>query len=68
MEQAMTKPCAHGRAHLFEAALSPQLVAAGIAPKIEGQLSPTMNTYSHVVPTLQKEAASLMDEVLCKEP
>jgi integrase len=28
------------------------------------QISLTMNTYSHVIPTLQKEAASRMDDLL----
>ena len=28
------------------------------------QISLTMNTYSHVVPALQKEAAGRMDDVL----
>jgi integrase len=32
------------------------------------QISLTMNTYSHVVPTLQQDAARRMDEVLSKDP
>ena len=28
------------------------------------QISLTMNTYSHVIPALQKEVASQMDEIL----
>ena len=33
----------------------------------DSQISLTMNTYSHVVPTLQQEAASRMDEMLSWE-
>jgi len=42
----------------------------GVHPRVvmeilgHSQISLTMNTYSHVVPTSQKEAASRMDEVL----
>jgi integrase len=31
------------------------------------QISLTMNTYSHVVPTLQQEAARRIDEILSGE-
>jgi len=46
------------------------LLMQGVHPRVvmeilgHSQISLTMNTYSHVVPTLQKEAASRMDEVL----
>jgi integrase len=46
------------------------LLVQGVHPRVvmeihgHSQISLTMNTYSHVVPTLQKEAASRMDEVL----
>jgi integrase len=46
------------------------LLVQGVHPRVvmeilgHSQISLTMNTYSHVVPTLQKEAARRMDEVL----
>jgi integrase len=46
------------------------LLVQGIHPRVvmeilgHSQISLTMNTYSHVSPTLQKEAASRMDELL----
>jgi hypothetical protein len=32
----------------------------------QSQISLTMNTYSHVIPSLQREAASKMDAVLAE--
>lgn len=46
------------------------MLAQGIAPRVvmetlgHSQISLTMNTYSHVVPALQREAADRMDAVL----
>jgi integrase len=46
------------------------LLVQGIHPRVvmeilgHSQISLTMNTYSHVIPTLQKEAANRMDELL----
>jgi len=46
------------------------LLAQGIHPRVvmeilgHSQISLTMNTYSHVLPTLQHEAASKMDAIL----
>jgi integrase len=50
------------------------LLVQGVHPRVvmeilgHSQISLTMNTYSHVVPALQKEAASRMDELLTWEP
>lgn len=49
------------------------LLVQGVHPRVvmeilgHSQISLTMNTYSHVVPTLQEEAASRMDEVVSWE-
>ena len=46
------------------------LLSAGVHPKVvqerlgHSQISITLDTYSHVLPTMQKEAASKLDEVL----
>ena len=46
------------------------LLVQGVHPRVvmailgHSQISLTMNTYSHVVPTLQKEAARRMDDLL----
>jgi integrase len=46
------------------------LLVQGVHPRVvmeilgHSQIGLTMNTYSHVIPTLQKEAASRMDELL----
>jgi hypothetical protein len=32
------------------------------------QISLTLNTYSHVIPSLQRDAAKLMDAVLSQSP
>jgi integrase len=46
------------------------LLAAGVHPKVvqerlgHSQISITLDTYSHVLPTLQREAASKLDQVL----
>jgi integrase len=48
------------------------LLAQGVDPRTimetlgHSQISLTMNTYSHVVPALQKDAALKMDEILRK--
>ena len=50
------------------------LLVQGVRPRVvmeilgHSQISLTMNTYSHVIPTLQKEAASRTDEVLSRDP
>jgi integrase len=49
------------------------LLVEGVYPRVvmeilgHSQISLTMNTYSHVVPTLQKDAANRMDEMLSWE-
>lgn len=49
------------------------LLVQGVHPRVvmeilgHSQISLTMNTYSHVVPTLQQEAARRMDEALSRE-
>jgi integrase len=46
------------------------LLAQGIHPRVvmeilgHSQISLTMNTYTHVVPQLQNQAAGLMDDLL----
>lgn len=46
------------------------LLAAGVHPKVvqerlgHSQISVTLDTYSHVLPTMQKEAASKLDQML----
>lgn len=49
------------------------LLVQGVHPRVvmeilgHSQISLTMNTYSHVSPTLQREAASRMDELLSRK-
>lgn len=49
------------------------LLAKGVSPRVvmetlgHSQISLTMNTYAHVMPALQREAAEKMDEVLSGE-
>ena len=49
------------------------LLVQGVQPRVvmeilgHSQISLTMNTYSHVMPVLQEEAARKMDEILCGE-
>jgi site-specific recombinase XerD len=46
------------------------LLAQGISPRVvmkvlgHSQISLTLNTYSHVIPALQRDAAERMDSVL----
>lgn len=60
----------HQRFHDLRHTCATLLLAQGIHPRVvmemlgHSQISLTMNTYSHVVPALQKEAAGRMDEVL----
>ena len=49
------------------------LLAQGVHPRVvmetlgHSQIGLTMNTYSHVLPELQREAASKMDSLLARE-
>ena len=60
----------HQRFHDLRHTCATLLLAQGIHPRVvmeilgHSQISLTMNTYSHVVPALQKEAAGRMDDVL----
>jgi integrase len=60
----------HQRFHDLRHTCATLLLAQGIHPRVvmemlgHSQISLTMNTYSHVVPALQKEAASRMDDIL----
>lgn len=48
------------------------LLAQGVHPRVvmetlgHSQIALTMNLYSHVIPSLQREAAAKMDEVLAR--
>ncbi len=50
------------------------LLVQGVHPRVvmeilgHSQISLTMNTYSHVIPTLQEEAARKMNKLLGKRP
>jgi integrase len=49
------------------------LLAAGVHPKVvqerlgHSQIGVTMDTYSHVLPSMQREAAAKLDELLGKK-
>lgn len=58
------------RFHDLRHAAASLLLAQGVNPRVvmeilgHSQISLTLNTYSHVIPSLQREAASRMDAVL----
>jgi integrase len=60
------------RFHDLRHACASLLLAQGVHPRVvmeilgHSQISLTMNTYSHVIPALQREAADRMDAVLAK--
>lgn len=60
----------HQRFHDLRHACASLLLAQGVAPRVvmetlgHSQISLTMDTYSHVIPALQKEAAEKMDALL----
>jgi integrase len=60
----------HQRFHDLRHTCATLLLAQGIHPRVvmenlgHSQISLTMNTYSHVVPELQKEAAGRIDDLL----
>jgi integrase len=50
--------------------LIPERIAQGVSPRVvmetlgHSQVSLTLNTYSHVLPALQRDAATKMDAIL----
>jgi integrase len=59
----------HDLRHSFATLLLIQGVSARVVMEILGhsQINVTMNTYSHVLPALQRDAASRLDELLTRE-
>lgn len=61
------------RFHDLRQAAASLLLAQGVNPRVvmeilgHSQISLTLNTYSHVIPELQHDAAKLMDALLTKE-
>ncbi len=59
----------HQRFHDLRHACASLLLAQGVHPRVvmetlgHSNISLTMNTYSHVIPALQREAASKMDGI-----
>ncbi len=62
------------RFHDLRHAHASLLLAAGVHPKVvqerlgHSQVSTTLDTYSHVAPSLQREAAGRIDELLAGAP
>jgi integrase len=62
----------HQRFHDLRHSCASLLLAQGVHPRVvmetlgHSQIALTMNTYSHVLPPLQREAAVRMDEVLAR--
>ena len=60
------------RFHDLRHACASLLLVQGVAPRVvmetlgHSQISLTMNTYSHVMPALGREAAERMDELLAR--
>jgi integrase len=60
----------HMRFHDLRHTCATLLLAQGVHPRLvmdilgHSQIAVTMNTYSHVIPTMQKEIAMRMDEIL----
>jgi integrase len=60
------------RFHDLRHAAASLLLAPGVNPRVvmeilgHSQISPTLNTYSHVMPELQPAAAKLMNALLAK--
>jgi integrase len=59
-------------AHVGDAAARGGLLAQGVHPKVvqerlgHSQISVTLDTYSHVLPTMQAEAAGKFDDMLAR--
>ena len=60
------------RLHDLRHSCATLLLAQGVNPRVvmetlgHSQVSLTLNTYSHVLPALQRDAAARMDEVLSR--
>jgi integrase len=44
------------------------LLVQGVAPRVVMEISLTMNTYSHVMPAVQEEAAARLEELVRRSP
>ncbi len=64
----------HQRFHDLRHACASFLLAQGLSPRVvmetlgHSQISLTMDTYAHVMPSLQREAADRMDDLLREDP
>jgi integrase len=60
----------HQRFHDLRHACASLLLAQGVSPKVvqtvlgHTDIRLTMNTYAHVMPAMQREAADVMDDIL----
>jgi integrase len=60
------------RFHDLRHACATLLLAEGVHPRVvmdtlgHSQIALTMNTYSHVIPALQRDAADRMDDILAR--
>jgi len=60
------------RVHDLRHSCATLLLAQGVSPRVvvetlgHSQVSLTLNTYSHVLPALQEDAAAKMDAILAK--
>jgi integrase len=65
---------AQRRFHDFRHSCATLLLVQGVSPRVvmevlgHSQISLTMNTYTHVVPELRRQAADRMDELLERSP
>jgi integrase len=65
-------PVPRPAAHLGDAAARSGLLAEGVHPQVvqerlgHSQISVTLDTYSHVLPTMQAEAAGKFDDMLAR--
>jgi integrase len=65
-------PIPRPAAHVGDAAARGRLLAEGVHPKVvqerlgHSQISVTLDTYSHVLPTMQAEAAGKFDDMLTR--
>jgi integrase len=67
---ARSPACATSGYTIFDTPARTLLLAQGVAPRVvmetlgHSGISLTMNTYTHVLPVLQRDAAAKMDDVL----
>jgi integrase len=65
-------PVPRPAAHVGDAAARRGLLAEGVHPQVvqerlgHSQISVTLDTYSHVLPTMQAEAAGKFDDMLAR--